>query len=47
MYVDVDTWSKPPSLMFRARAMTAPIKEPDWKMAQKMLNALPLSRSSG
>ena len=47
MYVDVETADRPPERMLMARAMREPRKEPNWKMAQKMENDLPLSFSSG
>ncbi len=46
-YVDVDTAERPPDLMLMARAMMDPMKDPNWKIAQKIANALPLSFSSG
>jgi len=46
-YVAVDTALSPPELMLIPRAMREPINEPNWKMAQKTPNALPLSFSSG
>jgi hypothetical protein len=47
MYVDVLTALRPPERMLIARAITAPMKDPSWKMAQNTPNALPLSFSSG
>jgi hypothetical protein len=46
-YVDVLTALRPPERMLIARAITAPMKDPSWKMAQNTPNALPLSFSSG
>jgi len=46
-YVAVATALSPPELMLIPRAMTEPMNEPNWKMAQKTPNALPLSFSSG
>ena len=47
MYVEVETADRLPERMLIARAMSEPMKEPNWKMAQKMAKALPLSFSSG
>ena len=47
MYVEVETAERPPERMLMARAMREPMKEPNWKMAQKTAKALPLSFSSG
>lgn len=47
MYVEVETASSLPLRMLIARAMTEPMNAPNWKMAQKMEKALPLSFSSG
>jgi phosphoserine aminotransferase len=40
-YVPVLTEASAPFLILMARAMTAPMKEPNWKIAQKIPNALP------
>lgn len=47
MYVNVDTADSFPLSMLMARAMIEPMNEPNWKIAQKMANAFPLSFSSG
>lgn len=46
-YVAVDTALSPPESMLIPRAIMEPMNEPNWKMAQKTPNALPLSFSSG
>jgi hypothetical protein len=46
-YVEVDTALSLPERMLIARAIMDPMNEPNWKMAQKTPNALPLSFSSG
>jgi hypothetical protein len=46
-YVAVDTLLSFPERMLMASAMMEPMKEPNWNMAQKTPNALPLSFSSG
>ena len=47
IYVEVDTAFKLPLLMLMASAITEPMKEPNWKMAQNTPNAFPLSFSNG
>lgn len=47
MYVDVDTAPSEPERRLIAIAMSAPMKDPNWKIAQKTPKALPLSFSSG
>ena len=45
--MEVEIVDLEPSLMFMTRAMIEPVNDPSREMAQKMLNALPLSFSRG
>jgi hypothetical protein len=46
-YVAVDTALSAPDRTLIARAIMDPMNEPNWNIAQKTPNALPLSFSSG